>query len=219
MQTRKAAGRLKLSRVTPTLGALLLGATLAAAGCSAQSTDDTGSTNTGGNKATGGNKGTGGSTGGSSGTGGSTGGSSGTGGSTGGSSGDAAAGGSSGSGGSGDASSETGGGAATFADVMTILKAHCNGCHGKPAAMAPAGFSIMGDDAAVLANLTADATGPMCTGKGKRVVAANSGMSILYSKISSATPTCGARMPRNMPALADKDIMTIKAWIDAGAKM
>jgi hypothetical protein len=60
-------------------------------------------------------------------------------------------------------------------------------------------------------------TGSQCGGK-TFVVAGQPDMSLLYDKISKATPSCGVRMPASGVVMSDADIATIKAWIMAGAK-
>jgi hypothetical protein len=106
---------------------------------------------------------------------------------------------------------------------MTIMKTSCAmKCHA--AAAKPDGGLDLSTQALAFTNLVGKAaTGMPCLGKGTRVVAGNSGMSILYSKVSSAMPVCGAQMPKGCGApgkamcvsMADADL--IKAWIDSGA--
>jgi hypothetical protein len=56
-------------------------------------------------------------------------------------------------------------------------------------------------------------------GMGIRVVPGHPETSIMYDKISSRTPTCGAAMPGSgRPALLASDIARIKEWIAMGAK-
>jgi hypothetical protein len=63
--------------------------------------------------------------------------------------------------------------------------------------------------------------GSKCGGKNlTRVVASNSAMSVLYSKIHDVAPkvpVCGEQMPYDQPALAASLVDTIKTWIDEGA--
>lgn len=80
------------------------------------------------------------------------------------------------------------------------------------------GMLNMSTEAMAYTNLVGVAAmSTQCMGKGMRVVAGDSAMSILYQKIT--TPTCGLKMPRTGAALTAAQAMTIKTWIDGGAKM
>ncbi len=74
----------------------------------------------------------------------------------------------------------------------------------------------MSSQAAAYTNLVGVmAKGSACANMGTRVVAGNSAMSLLYTKVT--VPTCGSRMPRNAGPLTAADVATIKGWIDGGA--
>src|SRR3954465_10755964 len=83
-------------------------------------------------------------------------------------------------------------------DVLPLLKARCAECHtnGKY----KGGISF--DTRAVLM-------------KSKAVVPGKSGDSPLIGKVTEADPK--KRMPPKGPALSDKEIATLRAWIDQGA--
>jgi hypothetical protein len=93
-------------------------------------------------------------------------------------------------------------------------------CH--TGAAKPDGNLGLATQTTAYANLVGKAaSGMMCMGKGTLIVPGNSATSILYSKISSATPVCGAQMPKGCKGtmcLSMADVATIKSWIDAGAK-
>ena len=44
-------------------------------------------------------------------------------------------------------------------------------------------------------------------------------MSLLYNKVSSMAPKCGAAMPKGKALLSAADIAMIAAWINDGAAM
>jgi hypothetical protein len=120
-------------------------------------------------------------------------------------------------------SAPEGGAGPTFAAVYSmILQPHCSmKCH--TGAAKPDGNLGLATQMMAYMNLVGKpASGMMCMGKGTLVVPGNSAMSILYSKVSSATPVCGAQMPKGCKGamcLAMTDVDMIKAWIDAGAQM
>jgi hypothetical protein len=109
----------------------------------------------------------------------------------------------------------------TFTGVYTgvLMPSGCPGCH---VPGGPGGFldlstpsiaytSLVGKDAAT------SGTGIMCAGKGKRVVANDCTNSILYSKISMATPICGTSMPPGAGPLPQTQLDAVCNWIKAGA--
>ena len=125
-------------------------------------------------------------------------------------------------GGSSSSGGDTEAGAqATFTQLYTtVLKTNCAmKCHA--AAAKPDGGLDLSTQAIAFTNLVGKAaTGMPCLGKGMRVVAGNSAMSILYSKVSSATPVCGVQMPKGCKGamcLTTMETDLIKAWIDSGA--
>ena len=125
---------------------------------------------------------------------------------------------------SGMASSGMTAGGPPFATAYAIIQAHCLPCHspGMPA-MAHGGFLMgmldMSSEATAYTNLVGVAAmAKVCTGKGMRVVAGNSAMSILYTKVAPvAVATCGPKMPATGAKLTAADVTTIKTWIDMGA--
>jgi hypothetical protein len=122
------------------------------------------------------------------------------------------AGGSSGGGGSDSGSAAT----ISFATaVYPILKANCVGCHG---AGNPIDMSVSASDAlGRLVDKPAPAGFVCASSSEKLIVPGNSAMSLLFSKVSSAMPVCGARMPLG-GMLSAADQTTIKDWIDDGAQ-
>jgi hypothetical protein len=83
------------------------------------------------------------------------------------------------------------------------------------------GMLDMSSEATAYTNLVGVAAmAAVCTGKGMRVVAGDSAMSILYTKVAAANvPTCGPKMPATGAKLTAMQVAMIKAWIDGGAKM
>jgi hypothetical protein len=104
----------------------------------------------------------------------------------------------------------------TFTDVYTtILGPTCSTCHN------PSGdkFLDMSTQAAAYTNLVnVKASGPACGASGEtRVVPSDAATSLLYQKVSMATPNCGAQMPYGKPAISTDDQEKILNWIDQGA--
>jgi hypothetical protein len=112
---------------------------------------------------------------------------------------------------------EAGGGGVTFTTVYTtILSTHCLPCHATGGGKTN-GKLDMSTQANAFKNLVGvAAAGTMCTGKGTRVMAGNSAMSLLVEKLMP-TPVCGKQMPSGMAALPAASISQISAWIDSGA--
>ncbi len=112
------------------------------------------------------------------------------------------------------------GGGATFTAVYAVLMASCLPCHAPGGNGATGGMLDMSSQASAYTNLVGkSAAGAACAANGgTRVVAGNAMMSLLYNKVSVATPRCGARMPRAPAApLPMGDIALIRSWINAGA--
>jgi hypothetical protein len=108
----------------------------------------------------------------------------------------------------------------TFAQIYTaIISKQCLPCH------ATGGGAMMGkldmsSEATAYTNLVgAMAMGSACMGKGTLVVKGDSATSILYSKLSKATPICGTRMPHAPGRVTMGEIMMVMRWIDGGAAM
>lgn len=108
----------------------------------------------------------------------------------------------------------------TFKNVYTqILGNMCPSCHmmggviGSPdlSSMANAYMSLIDKDA------TMAMTG-VCGGKGKLVVPGDCEKSLLYNKLSQATPICGRRMPLSSTTVSQPNLDMLCAWIKAGAK-
>jgi hypothetical protein len=95
----------------------------------------------------------------------------------------------------------------------------CPSCHqaggvfGSPDLSSPdkAFDSLVGKDASTMMP-------GQCTGKGKLVTPGNCETSLLYNKISQATPMCGRRMPLSNETVPQAGIDALCAWIKAGAK-
>jgi hypothetical protein len=132
--------------------------------------------------------------------------------------GDTTSGGNGGSSSSSSGGSDSGsGGTISFATaVYPIFTANCVGCHGP---QNPIDMSVSASDArSRLVNQPAPAMVLCASSTEKLVLPGNSAMSILYSKVSSAMPVCGARMPLGGMILSATDQATIKNWIDEGAQ-
>jgi hypothetical protein len=135
----------------------------------------------------------------------------GTSGSTGGTSGGGGTGGTSGGSG-GMAGGDAGGGSEMGAAVGTKVPADVQAvfmkcgttCHG----------GNWGDATKSLARLKGNA---MCNMTPRMKVNDGAG-SLVVQKLKGAVNGCGARMPLNLPALSAAEIMTVEAWITAGAK-
>ena len=114
------------------------------------------------------------------------------------------------------------GGTATFAAVLAIFadsKNNCGLCHKMPTLGGGLIFDPsdkMGTYIALVGAASKGMQGSMCAGK-TYVVAGNPDQSLLYEKVSKATPSCGVRMPASGIVLEDQEIATIRAWIMAGA--
>jgi hypothetical protein len=111
-----------------------------------------------------------------------------------------------------------GSGGTSFAtDVYPIIVAKCVICHGAGSGLVD--LSVSATDArSKLVGQTAPAGSPCASVSEPLVMAGNSAMSILYSKVSANPPVCGAPMPFGAAPLSTMDQATIKNWIDQGAK-
>jgi hypothetical protein len=117
----------------------------------------------------------------------------------------------------GGGQSDGGSGGLSFAtDVYPILIANCVSCHANGS---PLNLSVSAADARSKLVGQPPPAGTLCASSSEQlVVAGNSAMSILYSKVSAVMPVCGARMPVGSSPLSATDQTTIKTWIDQGAK-
>jgi len=75
----------------------------------------------------------------------------------------------------------------------------------------------MGTYTALVSVASKGMMGSSCAGK-TYVVPNKPEESLLYDKVSKATPSCGLRMPASGVVLDDAEIATIQKWIMAGAK-
>ncbi len=103
----------------------------------------------------------------------------------------------------------------TFTQVFnTVLSPVCASCHGNDVP----NMSFASKSTAYTDLVGVSAQGTSCSSSGeKRVVASSSATSLLYMKVAGTQP-CGARMPKNKPALSQANITLIKSWIDDGAQ-
>jgi hypothetical protein len=117
------------------------------------------------------------------------------------------------------------GAAPTFTTLYTTIiskqegaRLACIECHNPPPGFFD-GSLDMSTQAKAYANLVGvAAAGPKCGTSGqKRVVAGNSGASLLFHKVQG-TQTCGDRMPLGGPYITDAEVAMFQAWIDAGAQ-
>jgi hypothetical protein len=113
----------------------------------------------------------------------------------------------------------TDGGAPTFTEVYTqVISQKCLACHVPGQIGVSEGMLDMSTQANAYTNLfEAAAAGSACAGQGTRVIAGQPATSLLFEKVSMATPPCGQRMPLSMPALPQSEINEIQDWIAAGA--
>jgi hypothetical protein len=125
--------------------------------------------------------------------------------------------------GSGGSSALGGSGAATepsFQSVYNnVLLMMCPSCHMAGGVFGSPDLSTPELAYSSLVNKDAMAAMPgVCGGKGKLVTPGNCDTSLLYNKISQATPTCGRRMPLASSTVPQSGIDELCAWIKAGAK-
>lgn len=128
---------------------------------------------------------------------------------------------------SGAAAGGGGGGAmngiATFTAVLAIFadeNNRCGLCHGMPTIGGGLVFDpsdAAGAYKALVGTISKGESGSQCAGK-TYVVPSNPESSLLYEKLASATPSCGARMPANGVVLTATELATVHDWIMAGAK-
>ena len=146
------------------------------------------------------------------------------------------AGGTAGTSGGGTGGTAGGGGApalGTFADVRALFDTRCATCHngtGGGATRVKLSDNFAGatplSDADLYTTLTTALPGTVPSCIGQLLVVPNSvADSVIVSKVSSATPVCGAQMPfncatignANAPCLTSDEINVITAWINADA--
>ncbi len=96
--------------------------------------------------------------------------------------------------------------------IQPIFDANCTVCH------------VSGGIADAIMHLNAEESFDALVGQASvqdasltRVVAGDSGTSLLFEKVSSNSPPVGARMPLGGAPLSDADIALIGDWIDEGA--
>jgi polyvinyl alcohol dehydrogenase (cytochrome) len=114
-----------------------------------------------------------------------------------------------------------GGGGATFDPIFSaiyneiIVGKGCNtgSCHGSDQ-----GNLLMSSQSEAYANLVGvKASGPLCGASGlTRVVPGDPASSLMFDKVSSATPVCGSTMPPGAP-LSAQEVEQIRSWIERGA--
>ncbi len=111
----------------------------------------------------------------------------------------------------------------TFAEVYTmILDASCvnSTCHFIQAGPAQGDLDMSSQTVAYAALVNVPATTPPgetppCTGD--RVVPGSPSTSLMYLKVSEASPPCGVHMPLTGMALTAQEIGLIQTWIAEGA--
>jgi hypothetical protein len=107
-----------------------------------------------------------------------------------------------------------------YTNLVNVMAAGlaCGPAHGAVDGGTDAGGDDGGSDAGDSDAGAADASAPVDAGPLPiRVVPGDSAHSLLYEKISSATPSCGKRMPIGQVPLTLVQIDLIKQWIDKGA--
>jgi len=114
--------------------------------------------------------------------------------------------------------SADGGAEATFSTIFSQVFTG-NGCRSQFCHGAGAGnLSLATRDAAYAALVGVPASGPGCGSSGKLLVApGNPDASLLYEKISNATPSCGTVMPPSGLAVSEAQLAQVRGWIAAGA--
>ena len=106
---------------------------------------------------------------------------------------------------------------ATFTAVYTeILQPTCSPCH-QPGQIG-AFQDLSSRSAAYSALVGVKASGPSCGSSGEtRVVPGNASQSLLFQKVSQASPSCGSPMPLGGPPLPGDQVTLVENWINAGA--
>jgi hypothetical protein len=98
------------------------------------------------------------------------------------------------------------------------LREMCPSCHISGGIFSSPDLSSEERAYASLVDKDASTTQPgVCGGMGKLVTPGNCETSLLYNKISQATPTCGRRMPLSSTTVSQAGIDALCAWIKAGA--
>jgi hypothetical protein len=106
---------------------------------------------------------------------------------------------------------------ATFTEAYTaILQPTCSPCHHPGGEGSFQDFSSQSTAYAALVGVKA--SGPSCGSSGDtRVVPGSASQSLLFQKVSEASPPCGSQMPLGGPPLSSSQITLIENWINAGA--
>jgi hypothetical protein len=113
---------------------------------------------------------------------------------------------------------------ATFTEVYSsIMSSSCTPCHASGGAGYTTGRLNMSSQAAAYTSLQQNAAGVSCGTSGlKLVVPGDAAMSVLFQKIDSANPPCGAQMPfgcaGTKSCLTAAQVTEIENWINEGAK-
>jgi hypothetical protein len=111
---------------------------------------------------------------------------------------------------------------ASFGGVLAIFSDpthNCAACHSNAATggglvFNPANAAV--SHMALVGVASPGAAGSKCGGK-IYVVAGQPDASLLYDKLSNATPSCGTRMPMGLPMLTSSELSTVRSWITGGA--
>jgi hypothetical protein len=110
----------------------------------------------------------------------------------------------------------------TFTNVFAtvLMSMQCPQCHKEGGVFGSPDFSSKDKAYASLVNHDASTMNPPgeCSGMGKLVVPGDCDNSVLYNKISQATPKCGRRMPLSSTTVTQAGIDLVCSWIKAGAK-
>ena len=106
---------------------------------------------------------------------------------------------------------------ATLTEVYTaILQPTCSPCHHPGGEGSFQDFSSQSNAYAALVGVKA--SGPSCGSSGEtRVVPGSASQSLLFQKVSEASPPCGSQMPLGGPPLSSSQTTLIENWINAGA--
>jgi hypothetical protein len=105
----------------------------------------------------------------------------------------------------------------TFTEVYAaVLQPTCSPCHRPGGEGSFQDFSSQSSAYSALVGVKA--SGPSCGSTGDtRVVPGHASESLIFEKVSEASPPCGSQMPLGGPPVSNAQVTSIETWINAGA--